>query len=120
MPLLTQANGVAHVHERVYEDRLRYTDELVKMGADIRVQRFGENGEFLATSAEIHGPTRLHGARVASLDIRSAVSLVLAGLVAEGETELTDVYHIDRGYADFVQKLRALGADLEDTAENDA
>jgi UDP-N-acetylglucosamine 1-carboxyvinyltransferase len=120
MPLLTQANGVAHVHERVYEDRLRYTDELVKMGADIRVQRFGENGEFLATSAEVHGPTKLRGTRVASLDIRSAVSLVLAGLVAEGETELTDVYHIDRGYADFVQKLRALGADLEDTGEADA
>lgn len=115
MPLLTQARGVATVHERVYEDRLRYTDELLKMGADIRVQRFGENGEFLATSAEVHGPTRLHGARVTSLDIRSAVSLVLAGLVAEGETELTDVYHIDRGYADFVRKLSGLGADIEDT-----
>ena len=116
MPLLTQAHGVAHVHERVYEDRLRYTDELVKMGADIRVQRWGDNGEYLATSAEVHGPTKLRGTRVTSLDIRSAVSLVLAGLVAEGETELTDVYHIDRGYADFVNKLRALGADIEDTA----
>jgi UDP-N-acetylglucosamine 1-carboxyvinyltransferase len=115
MPLLTQAQGVATVHERVYEDRLRYTDELIKMGADIRVQRWGDNGEFLATSAEVHGPTRLHGARVESLDIRSAVSLVLAGLVAEGETELTEVYHIDRGYADFVRKLSELGADIEDT-----
>lgn len=115
VPLLTQASGVATVHERVYEDRLRYTDELVKMGADIRVARFGEKGEFLATSAEIHGPTRLQGTRVTSLDIRSAVSLVLAGLVAEGETELTDVYHIDRGYAEFVNKLNKLGADLEDT-----
>jgi UDP-N-acetylglucosamine 1-carboxyvinyltransferase len=115
VPLLTQAHGVAHVHERVYEDRLRYTDELVKMGADIRVARFGQNGEFLATSAEVHGPTKLRGTRVTSLDIRSAVSLVLAGLVAEGETELTDVYHIDRGYADFVRKLNDLGADLEDT-----
>ena len=120
MPLLTQAHGVAHVHERVYEDRLRYTDELIKMGADIRVARWGKNGEYLATSAEVHGPTKLHGARVTSLDIRSAVSLVLAGLVAEGETELTDVYHIDRGYADFVRKLRELGADLEDTAETGA
>jgi len=115
MPLLTQARGIATVHERVYEDRLRYTDELIRMGADIRVQRFGEHGEFLATSAEIHGPTTLHGARVESLDIRSAVSLVLAGLVAEGETELTEVYHIDRGYADFVRKLSELGADIEDT-----
>lgn len=115
MPLLTQANGIAHVHERVYEDRLRYTDELIKMGADIRVQRWGDNGEFLATSAEVHGPTKLHGARVQSLDIRSAVSVVLAGLVAEGETEVTDVFHIDRGYADFVHKLTELGADMEDT-----
>lgn len=117
MPLLTQANGVAHVHERVYEDRLRYTDELIKMGADIRVQRWGENGEFLATSAEVHGPVKLHGARVQSLDIRSAVSVVLAGLVAEGETEVTDVFHIDRGYADFVRKLTELGADMEDTGK---
>jgi UDP-N-acetylglucosamine 1-carboxyvinyltransferase len=115
VPLLTQAEGVAHVHERVYEDRLRYTDELIKMGADIRVQRWGDNGEFLATSAEVHGPVKLHGARVQSLDIRSAVSVVLAGLVAEGETEVTDVFHIDRGYADFVRKLTELGADMEDT-----
>ena len=104
------------MHERVYEDRLRYTDELIKMGADIRVQRFGQNGEFLATAAEVHGPTRLHGTRAQSLDIRSAVSVVLAGLVAEGETQVTDVYHIDRGYQDFVLKLQSLGADIVDTA----
>lgn len=115
MPLLTQAEGIARVHERVYEDRLRYTDELIRMGADIRVQRWGDNGEFLATSAEVHGPAKLHGARVQALDIRSAVSVVLAGLVAEGETEVTDVFHIDRGYADFVRKLSELGADIIDT-----
>ena len=117
MTLLTQANGVSRVHERVYEDRLRYTDELVKMGADIHVERFGDQGEKLATTAIVTGPARLHGARVKSLDIRSAVSLVLAGLVADGETELTDVYHIDRGYAQFVQKLTALGADIEDSGD---
>ncbi len=115
VPLLTQAQGIGVVQERVYEDRLRYTDELNKMGADIRVRRFGDNGEFLATTAEVHGPTPLHGAQVVSLDIRSAVSLVLAGLVAEGETELLDVHHIDRGYARFVDKLSGLGADLVDT-----
>lgn len=115
MTLLTQANGISRVHERVYEDRLRYTDELVKMGADIHVERFGEQGEKLATTAVVTGPARLRGARVKSLDIRSAVSLVLAGLVADGETELTDVYHIDRGYARFVEKLTALGADIEDS-----
>jgi UDP-N-acetylglucosamine 1-carboxyvinyltransferase len=117
VPLLTQAGGLSTVHERVYEDRLRYTKELVKMGADIRVQAFGDHDEILATAAEVHGPTRLHGARVKSLDIRSAVSVVLAGLVAEGETEVTDVFHIDRGYAELVPKLAALGADLEDTGQ---
>lgn len=116
--LLTQASGVSVVHERVYEDRLRYTVELLKMGADIRVDRIGRSGELLATSAEIHGPARLHGARVEAIDIRAAVSMVLAGLVAEGETQLEEVYHIDRGHEDFVSKLTALGADVEDTQPN--
>jgi UDP-N-acetylglucosamine 1-carboxyvinyltransferase len=115
VPLLTQAEGVGVVHERVYEDRLRYTDELNKMGADIRVRRFGDQGEFLATTALVHGPTPLHGARVAGGDIRSAVSLVLAGLVAEGETQLVGADHVDRGYAHFVDKLSGLGADLVDS-----
>lgn len=113
--LLTQAEGVSQVHERVYEDRLRYTRDLIRMGADITVASFGPNDEYLATSAEVRGPARLQGARVTALDIRSAVGLALAGLVADGETELLDVYHIDRGYARFVEKLTALGADLEDT-----
>ncbi len=113
--MLTQANGVSRVHERVYEDRLRYTGDLIRMGADIKVATFGPNDEYLATSAEVRGPARLHGMRVTALDIRSAVGLALAGLVADGETELLDVYHIDRGYARFVQKLTALGADLEET-----
>ena len=113
--LLTQAEGVSTVHERVYEDRLRYTTELLKMGADIRVERIGDRGELMATSAEIHGPSKLHGARVAAIDIRAAVCMVLAGLVADGETELEEVYHLDRGYENFVAKLTALGADVEDT-----
>jgi UDP-N-acetylglucosamine 1-carboxyvinyltransferase len=74
------------------------------------------NDEFLATAAEVHGPSKLTGTAVKALDIRAAVSLVLAGLVADGETQLLDAYHIDRGYARFVDKLSALGADLEDTA----
>lgn len=113
--LLTQAEGVSRVHERVYEDRLRYTRDLIRMGADISVASFGPNDEYLATSAEVRGPAQLHGARVTALDIRSAVGLALAGLVAEGETELLDAYHIDRGYARFVEKLTALGANIEDT-----
>lgn len=113
--LLTQANGVSRVHERVYEDRLRYTSELRKMGADIGVDRIGDSGELLATSAEIHGPSKLHGARVAAIDIRAAICMVLAGLVAEGETELEEVYHVDRGYENFVEKLTNIGGDVEDT-----
>ncbi len=113
--MLTQCEGVSRVHERVYEDRLRYTTELLKMGADIRVDRIGRTGELFAASAEVHGPTPLHGARVAAIDIRAAVCMVLAGLVAEGETELEEVYHIDRGYEDFVAKLTAIGGDVEDT-----
>lgn len=113
--LLTQAEGISTVHERVYEDRLRYTTELLKMGADIRVDQIGDSGELYATSADVYGPARLHGARVEAIDIRAAVCMVLAGLVADGETELEEVYHIDRGYEDFVAKLTALGADIEDT-----
>jgi UDP-N-acetylglucosamine 1-carboxyvinyltransferase len=112
--LLTQSAGLSRVHERVYEDRLRYTNDLVRMGADITVAKWGPNDEYLATSAEVRGPSRLHGERVTALDIRSAVGLALAGLVAEGETELLEVYHIDRGYAGFVDKMTALGADIED------
>jgi UDP-N-acetylglucosamine 1-carboxyvinyltransferase len=100
----------------VYEDRLRYTSELLKMGADIRVERIeSASRELFATSAEVHGASRLHGARVQAIDIRAAVCMVLAGLVAEGETELEEVYHIDRGYENFVEKLTSLGADVEDT-----
>jgi UDP-N-acetylglucosamine 1-carboxyvinyltransferase len=113
--LLTQAQGLGRVQERVYEDRLRYTGDLIRMGADIEVAKFGPNDEFLSTTALVRGPSKLHGERVVALDIRAAVSLVLAGLVADGETELLDVYHIDRGYAHFVDKLTAIGGDLEDT-----
>lgn len=113
--MLTQAEGLARVQERVYEDRLRYTADLIRMGADIEVAKYGPNDEFLSTTALVRGPARLHGERVLALDIRAAVGLVLAGLVAEGETELLDVYHIDRGYSNFVEKLSAIGGDLNDT-----
>ncbi len=113
--LLTQASGVSRVHERVYEDRLRYTSELRKMGADIRVDRIDNASELLATSAEVHGPSQLRGARVVAIDIRAAICMVLAGLVADGETELEEVYHVDRGYENFVEKLTNIGGDVEDT-----
>ncbi len=110
--MLTQSEGVSRVHERVYENRLRYAFDLIRMGADIEMELFGDNR---ATSATVTGPTRLRGARVDALDIRSAAAIVLAGLVADGETELLKAHHIDRGYARFVEKLATIGGDIEDT-----
>lgn len=118
--LMTQANGTSKLHERVFEDRLRYTDELRAMGADIWVEKFTSlpaNGETTpairyGTRAEITGPTRLRGTNVRALDIRAGAGIVLAGLIAEGETVVSDIHHIDRGYEAFVPKLQSLGADI--------
>lgn len=102
--LLTQAAGTSIVHERVYDNRLLYVDELRKMGARIRVS---------GQTAVIEGPQALRGAPVRALDIRSGAALVLAGLVAEGITEISDVHHVERGYEGLVPKLRSLGARIE-------
>jgi len=63
-------------------------------------------------TAIIQGPTKLHGSKVTATDLRAGAALVLAGLLAEGETEIHDIYHIERGYSHFVEKLRSLGADI--------
>lgn len=108
--LLTQAHGTSLVHERVYDNRLLYASELCKMGAKIQVR---------GQTAIIDGPTPLKGAPVKALDIRSGAALVLAGLAAEGVTEISEVHHVERGYEDLVPKLRSLGALIthaEDTA----
>jgi UDP-N-acetylglucosamine 1-carboxyvinyltransferase len=102
--LLTQAQGTSMLTENVHDARFRMVEELRRMGADISVE---------GHHALVRGPARLHGARVQATDLRAGASLVLAGLVAEGETEVLDAHHIDRGYADFAGKLRALGADVE-------
>jgi UDP-N-acetylglucosamine 1-carboxyvinyltransferase len=103
--LLTQADGTSLVHERVFDDRLGYVNELKKLGANIRVT----GGQ----TALIDGPSILHGAPVRASDLRAGAALILAGLCAEGTTEIADVYHLDRGYEQFDAKLRALGARIE-------
>jgi UDP-N-acetylglucosamine 1-carboxyvinyltransferase len=108
--LMTQANGLSKLKERVFEDRLKYTDELNKLGADIAVERLGPNR--YGTEAIVAGPTPLRGTHVRCHDIRAGAGMVLAGLVAEGETEVSDIFHIDRGYEQMVPKLLALGADI--------
>lgn len=112
--LMTQANGVSTLKERVFEDRLRYTDQLVAMGADIRVEKYAPDK--YGTKAEISGPTPLRGTQVKALDIRAGAGMVLAGLIADGQTVITDVHHIDRGYEGMVEKLRHLGGRITEAS----
>lgn len=106
--LLTVAHGTSIVTEGVYENRFRYTEELRKMGADIDV-----NGH----TAVISGVDELHGAEVKAVDLRAGVAMVIAGLMARGETTVCDVHLIERGYDDIIGKLRSLGADIEKVSE---
>ena len=102
--MLALADGVAIVTENIFRDnRFAYVAELNRMGADIRTE---------AHHAVVRGVTRLSGARVKAHDLRAGVALCLAGLVAEGETEIEDAHHVDRGYDDFAGKLRSLGGDI--------
>lgn len=101
--LLTQATGTSLIVEKIYDGRLRHALELNRMGARIRT-----NGRM----AMIEGGTPLSGIRVRALDPRAGAALVVAGLVAEGETVITDIHQIDRGYERIDQKLRQLGADV--------
>lgn len=102
--LLCRAGGVSYVSEGVYEKRFRYVEELTKMGAVIKVD---------GRTAVIEGGRPLHGAEVIATDLRGGVSMVIAGLIAEGATEIADIQLIERGYDDIVGKLRSLGADIK-------
>jgi len=110
--LLTQAAGESMIQETMYSNRLRYVEELAKMGAEVDVD---------GQTAIIHGPRRLHGAAVRALDLRAGAAVVLAGLAAEGETVVHDARHIDRGYASFAEGLRSLGGECaEDVVSAEA
>ncbi len=99
--LLTRAHGTSIVTDNIYHTRFRHVDELKRMGARIKVE---------GRSAVIEGSTPLQGARVKATDLRAGAALVIAGLMAEGITEIVGVDHIDRGYENFEAKLRDLGA----------
>ncbi len=103
--LMTQSQGVNRIFERLFEGRMAYLYELEKMGAHIE--------HLNAHQALIIGPTPLRGKLVASNDIRAGAAMVLAGLCADGETTVTDVRYIERGYDKFEDKLRGLGAKIE-------
>jgi UDP-N-acetylglucosamine 1-carboxyvinyltransferase len=104
MALMTQARGTSIITENIFENRFMHASELVRMGADIRVD---------GARASVRGPRRLSGARVIASDLRASASLVLAALVAEGETVIDRVYHLDRGYERIEEKLRQVGASIE-------
>jgi UDP-N-acetylglucosamine 1-carboxyvinyltransferase len=103
MALMTRAAGTSTLTETIFENRFLHAQELVRMGADVRVD---------GNRAIVRGPQVLSGAPVMATDLRASVCLVLAGLAARGTTRVARVYHLDRGYERMEEKLSALGADI--------
>ena len=103
MALMTTADGASMVTETIFENRFMHVPELTRMGANINVH---------GSSAMIRGTSNLKGAPVMATDLRASVSLVLAGLAAEGETIVNRIYHLDRGYDQVENKLKACGAEI--------
>ena len=107
MAMLSTAEGAGMVTETIFENRFMHVPELCRMGANITVQ---------GNSAIVRGVPKLKGAEVMATDLRASVALVLAGLVAEGETVVNRIYHLERGYENIVGKLQACGAQIEKTS----
>jgi UDP-N-acetylglucosamine 1-carboxyvinyltransferase len=102
--LAAVAEGPSMVTENVFDARFMFINEMLRLGADVRTD---------GHHAVVRGKEWLSGAPVKATDIRAGVMLVVAGLRADGVTEVADAYHIDRGYPDFLQQMRGLGADIE-------
>lgn len=101
--LMTQAEGTSKITDNIYFDRFSYVPELKRLGADLSVK---EN------CVTVRGPSKLSGTSVMSTDLRASVSLVMAGMIADGETEVLRVYHLDRGYEDLEDKLNHAGSSI--------
>jgi UDP-N-acetylglucosamine 1-carboxyvinyltransferase len=108
MALLCLSNGSSIISETIFEDRFMHVGELKRMGADIRLER---------NSAVVNGVKKLKGAPVMATDLRASASLVLAGLAARGITEVSRIYHLDRGYELMEEKLSRLGANIKRVGE---
>ncbi len=102
--LMTLADGESHIEETLYLERFRHCDEINKMGGDIK---------YKTGHSVIRGKTPLHGCEIKATDLRCGAALIIAGLIADGETIINDAYHIYRGYESIVEKLSSLGADIE-------
>lgn len=101
--LMCTAEGVSEIKETIYENRFRYVEELKRMGARVSLR---------GNVAEISGVGALRGASVRACDLRAGAAMVIAALAAEGKSEIDDIYHIERGYANIIEKLKNLGADI--------
>jgi UDP-N-acetylglucosamine 1-carboxyvinyltransferase len=110
MTMMCVANGLSVITENIFENRYMHVAELKRMGAQIKVD--GRN-------AIVKGVGRLSGAQLMATDLRASASLVLAGLVADGITEISRIYHLDRGYDNLDEKLRALGANIKRVKSNE-
>jgi UDP-N-acetylglucosamine 1-carboxyvinyltransferase len=108
MALATQAEGTSIITENIFENRFMHAQEMLRMGANIKIE---------GRRAVVRGKTQLSGAAVLASDLRASASLVIAALVAEGETIIDRVYHIDRGYENIEEKLRGVGAQIRRIGE---
>ena len=104
MAMATVANGTGVVIESVFENRFMHVAEFNRMGANIKIE---------GRSAIVSGVDQLHGSTVKATDLRAGAALILCGLIAEGVTEIGDIYHIQRGYVDIDKKIQALGGNIE-------
>lgn len=109
MPLMLRAQGTSVLTETVFENRFMHVEEFRRMNANMKIE---------GRSVIIEGPSSLEGAEVASTDLRAAAALILAGLIGNGYTRVTELKHLDRGYVNFAGKLASLGADIERVDEN--
>lgn len=103
--LMTQAEGSSIIHETIYERRLLFTDMLAQMNADIIMCD--------PHRVVVNGPTKLYGKRLTSPDLRAGIAMIIAALIAEGQTEIDNIYQIDRGYENIDERLRSLGANIK-------
>tara|TARA_B100001123_G_C15014105_1_gene908778 strand:+ start:124 stop:717 length:594 start_codon:yes stop_codon:yes gene_type:complete len=108
MALMSIADGESTITDTIYHDRFTHIAELNRLGSDIKLRQNG---------ATVKGKDHLRGAPVMSTDIRASASLILAGLAAEGRTDISRVYHIDRGYQEVEKKFESLGADIKRVRE---
>jgi UDP-N-acetylglucosamine 1-carboxyvinyltransferase len=108
MALMTVADGTSVIREKIFENRFMHVPELARMGAQVRID---------GDTATVRGVEKLKGAPVMATDLRASVSLVLAGLAAEGETTVSRVYHLDRGFDRLEEKLSRVGADIARVSE---